>query len=725
MADRSILYRLRAALQGNFVAVGSEIELLATHVGVIAGANNVATAVARIDGTGVGAAIFQFTGNYTAATANISEWFGGRQQTRLRCTDNSGISPVTFILPGTTDLTTAFDQLAAAGIPETLRFIIEYTDTVTFLRVVPLASPNPQIQGTTSIIIRGGIAATVEITRTGGVISNYIFQAIGQIGDQAGGSTLDSLKLINPSTAIWDASSTGTLPSTGVVKGNAYRVANAPADGSGRFGEVMENGDWVVWEGETFTSWSAEPHLWFVLPAHDVRRVSALGTEFLNDVAVSTVSDRNSVIRGDDYADSAGEIRLKIYATRADYDAADLNTTGDIDEYTDPADQTGYLGIRLTGTLATVQDVLPTLYVYEDDAGTFTKLLNMNRDFTYEGNFGAESDYLSNESIEYTGGTTLRIYIGEDVDRFNIPNLDIRLENLTDELQQQLGGREAWASIADIFFSGSTTSDIHVADRVEYSTGYEKAVDWRDMAESILINANRYIDSALSISVNLAAFTIDGFGNTLQKIVGITLQRNDAQNGEGAMMEIGLGSAFIRVNTSNQVQVNTAVGSGVPVWATLSAGIGNLTLGSGDNYLLFEMVPVVPGDFTRWELVAIFYDGTNYHECNNIDFTPTGDATGDNLGFSRSSNQRGQVLNFSAINSPGYLTHSQLDTVARQHRSDKWNLGYARLISGSDTKEVDLASRIRMPNFVLTSPGGTEYTLEVADDGTLKTTEVV
>lgn len=724
MADRSILYRIRAALQGNFVAVADEVELTAAHVGVISGATDVATAVARFDGTGIGSSIFQFSGSYSAQASNISEWFGDRQQTRLRCIDNSGISPVTFSLPGSTALGTAFDTLVANGLPEVIRFVIEYTGpTTTFLRVIPRAAPSPQIVGTTAIIVRSSIGATVEVTRTSGTISDYVFQAIGQIGD-VGGGTVDALKLINPATEFWDATDGATLPSSSVVKGNAYRVANAPSDGSGRFGEVMENGDWVVWEGASFTSWAAEPHLWFVLPAHDVRRVSALGTEFLNDVALSTVSDRNAVIRGANYADSAGEIRLKIYPTRADYTAADLNTTGDIDEFTDLTSTTGYLAIRLTGTLATVQSVLPTLYVYEDNAGTFTKLINLNRDFTYEGDFGAESDYLSNASIDYVGGTTLKIYIGEDVDRFNAPNLDVRLENLSDELQQQLESREPWASTAGVFFSGSSVRDILVADRIDYSPGYSKGVDWRDMANSTTINENRYLDGALSISVNLAAFTLDGFGNSLQKIVGITFQRNDGQTGEGAMMEIGLSSAFLRVNTSNQLQVNTAVG-GTPNWVTFSDGGSDAILSSGDNYLLFEMVPTIPGDFTRWDVVADFYDGTNRQELNNVIVTPEGNATGDNLGFSRSSNQRGQVLNFSAINSPGYLTHSQLDTVSRQHRSDKWNLGFARLIEGSTTKEVDIATRIRMPDFVLASPGGTEYTLTVADDGTLKTTEVV
>ena len=235
MADRSILYRIRAALQGGKVAVASEVELEQTYPGVLTGVSEVESALQRVDGTGIGAPIFNFSGPYSAASANISEWFDNRQQVRMRCTDPGGIFPVTFDLPGTTALNTAFDALVTAGLPETLRLTIEYTGTTaTFLRIQPRIAPSPQIAGTTSIIVRSGIAATVEITRSSGTISDYVFTAIGGIGDPASGG-FDSIKLINPATAVWDASTNGTLPSTNVAKGNAYKVVNAPSDGTGRF----------------------------------------------------------------------------------------------------------------------------------------------------------------------------------------------------------------------------------------------------------------------------------------------------------------------------------------------------------------------------------------------------------------------------------------------------------------------------------------------------------
>lgn len=443
MADRHILYRQRAALQGGFVGIAAETELLNTHVGVVEGANNVATAVQRIDATGVGATLFSFTGSYTAQGTNISEWFGNKQLNRLRCTGRGG-SPsgsLPFSLPGATALGTAFDTLVTLGLEERITFVIEYTGTSeSWVTIVPRDSggSTPQIGGTSSIIVRTGVAATLEVTRTSGTISDYVFLSIGGIGN---GGTIggDAIKLINPSLAVWNANDGGTLPENGVVKGNAYRVANAPADGSGRFGEVMQDLDWVVWTGETFTAWATEPHAWIVIPSHDVRRITALEVEFLNDVQTSPVSDRNSVIRAaDPYADSVGEIRLKIYAQRSNYSAADLNTTGDIDEFTDPSDTTGYLGIRLSGNQAALASTLPTLYVYAINGSTFTKILNLDRDFSFEGDFGAESDYLSTEAINYGGGTTLRIYVGTEVDRFQAPNLDITEENLVPSVQAKL-----------------------------------------------------------------------------------------------------------------------------------------------------------------------------------------------------------------------------------------------------------------------------------------------
>ena len=93
----------------------------------------------------------------------------------------------------------------------------------------------------------------------------------------------------------WSASG-GFLPgSDDVLQGYAFRVVNAPSDGSGRFGQVMYNGDWVVWTAATFTQWSDTGN-WIVIAAGDVRRISAVQASFLNTVSQSIVISAGAAI---------------------------------------------------------------------------------------------------------------------------------------------------------------------------------------------------------------------------------------------------------------------------------------------------------------------------------------------------------------------------------------------------------------------------------------------
>ena len=313
------------------------------------------------------------------------------------------------------------------------------------------------------------------------------------------------------------------------------------------------------------------------------------------------------------------------------------------------------------------------------------------------------------EPINYSAGNEIQLVVAGTRRGFTINenNVDLtnNIENLQeDQLSQSIRSKlnssrsaRPWENVAEVLFSGAAIEDVHTLDRVEYTTGYSLGVDWRDMTQSTTTNANRYIDSDLTITASNASFEVDGFGNVLQKLVALKLQRNDANNGIGAMMEIGNSQAFIRINTSNNIQVNTTVGSNTDTWVNIADANGALTLGSGgNNFLVFEMVPVVGGTPPEdGELIADFYDGTNYHEANNITFTPTGAATGNHLGFSRSLVQRGQVTRFSAINSAGYLSHNFLDGLVRQHQDDKWNFGFARLFEGSNKKAVDFTTLIK------------------------------
>ena len=523
MADLFVGGRLRQGLQNEKLAISSEVENDSTsQTGVLNGAPDVQAALNRLDGTGVGASIFRFTGNYTAQSSNINEWFGGRQLTRLRCTDNGGNLPAIFTLPGSTALTTVFDQFVTDGMPEIKRFVIEYTGSnTTFLNIVPRPSSTPIIQNISNIRVNSGIAATLEVTRNSGVISDYVFTSIGGIA-QPGSGDFDAIKLINPATITWDASNTSNLPSTNVVKGNAYSIRNVPNGAGEVLDEYMADEDWAVWNGETFTSWASTPHQWFVLSAHDVRRISALEDNFLSTFVESPESNRNTVIRGANYADSAGEIRIKLYNQQSDYSAADLNTTGDIDEFTDPSDATAYVGIRLTGLYSALSSVLPTLYLYaEDGNGNFTRLLNLHDDFAFQGDFTTESDYLSNNQINYNANDTLRIYIGSLLERYNSPELDINESNLTADVQAKLnrsdpGGSDERARLtsletkmdalypltpdvtdliewADIYNAENTTQSVNI------TTGYSLIADYRGASTRYESTGVTYDDTGTNV----------------------------------------------------------------------------------------------------------------------------------------------------------------------------------------------------------------------------------
>ena len=503
----NILGKLRKAFVGTQGIVDSaDVEVNNTDlVGVLTGATNNQTALNRLDGTGIGAEIFTFTGAYSAQSTNIDEWFGGKQLVRMRCTSR-GSSPtgsLAFDLPGTSALNTAFNQLVARGIAERIEFNIEYTGaTDSFVNIRPRVSPSPQIMGITNIIVRSGVVATLEITRSSGTISSYIFTSISQIA-APGTGTFDALKLINPATTIWDASSGGQLPTSGVVKGNAYKVSNAPADGSGRFGEVMQNGDWVVWEGETFTDWATEPHAWFVLAAHDVRRITALEQDFLTDVQTTAVSDRNSVIRGEDYAVSAGEIRIKLYDSVANYTAEDLNTTGQIDQFTQASNATGIVAIRLSGTQSTLASVLPNLYVYANEI----LLGNMDRDFTHRGDFATESDYTLDQSFNYTANSVIKVFFGELVDRYNLPNLDVFESNLSDTLQSRINTNYGTSELPPALAALNNQADIFNITHTDYRSN----------------NSHIYLSGTFSILKNQPAAFPTTTGKFVNEIVGSSI----------------------------------------------------------------------------------------------------------------------------------------------------------------------------------------------------------
>ena len=399
-----------ASSTGELADANQVLNNSSNQTGLINGSRDVQIALDRVDATGIGAPIFAFTGDYSAQNSNISEWFNGQANRHLQGASGQADGLRTFTLPGSTVLGTIFDQLSTAGLPELYRITISYLGgaagslvTANRLLVSPRVSPAPQIDGRTSVTLAHGDQVTLEISRTSGTISSYNVIAEGRLAGSPAGDTLDDIQL---QSQTWDASASGALP-TGVLQGYAYKVVNAPTDGSGRFGEVLYTDDWVVWSAETFDAWTSTNN-WFVIAAGDVRRLTLQGQVFLEDVGT-----RTRIVRGVDYADSAGEIRLQIYDTAGDYTPADLNTNGAIDALSVPGNRDGArIAIRLSGTTADNAAVLPTLDVYEEDVfGNFNLVGNMSTGFTAEGNFGNESDYVASADYDFSAGSTVRIYV--------------------------------------------------------------------------------------------------------------------------------------------------------------------------------------------------------------------------------------------------------------------------------------------------------------------------
>ena len=412
----------------------------AALTGLIQGSGEVQTALHRVDATGLGAPIFLFTGNFAAAGANISDWFNDQATRHLQGASGQANGLRTFDLPGTSALTTVFDRLVALGLPELYRITVSYLGgvsgaaiTVNRLLVRPRSSPSPQIDGRASVTLAHGDTVTFEITRTSGTISSYVVIAEGRLQGAAGaGDVLNDIQLQTPT---WNAIDNTPLPGTGQVQnGWAFLVVNAPRpNGLTRFGRVLFNDDLVIWNNATFTQWSDTAN-WFVLAAGDFYRLTLAGQTFLQDVGTKTV-----LVRGNNYADDVGEIRIQLYENPGDYSAGDINVNGQIDQYTNTSDLLGYrIAVRLQGSQSGLASTVPNLNIYaEDSFGNFTLIANLGTDFTNQGNFGAETDYLADADYNYRAGDILRIYVTSSAE-FNTISDYQAIDNVDDAAVEEI-----------------------------------------------------------------------------------------------------------------------------------------------------------------------------------------------------------------------------------------------------------------------------------------------
>ena len=292
MADLPIVYKIRSAIQNGTVADAVEVEFDNSNAtGILNTATNLQTTLQRLDATGVGTPLVDFTGNFAAGATNIPTWFNDLARNHLRSVDATNGNR-TFDLPGTNALNTVFDTLSSQGLPETftLQITVEAGSagsslTANSLTVRARVAPSPQLADRTSVVLGYGQTVVVQITRTGGVLGSYdvIEEGVRGSSGPPGSSSMGDVVL---RSQMWDASENGLLPTSSQVEtGYAFRVVNAPTDGTGRFNEPMLTDDWVVWTGTTFTSWDAEPHQWFVIAAHDVRRITQNESNFLGEIS--------------------------------------------------------------------------------------------------------------------------------------------------------------------------------------------------------------------------------------------------------------------------------------------------------------------------------------------------------------------------------------------------------------------------------------------------------
>lgn len=409
---------------GNPYADGEFIQFDNTNAnGLLNATTNINDALKEIDNTGFGSSVVDITENFTASQSNATSWFNRE----IRTASSLSNGDYTLTLPSLADINSAKNSISsnvpvkimAAHFGGTSSSLLENK-----LTVLPHSS-GPAIFGrSTNIVLGYSDCVTVLFNST----ENHweIIQGPGSTSS----SNSNSLNNIELQDETWDASTTGNLP-TGVSKGYAYQVVNAPTDGTGRFNVSMENGDWVVWKADTFSSWSQTPVEWFVLPGHDVKRITVEQSKFLSQIQESTVN-----AKGVNY-DTIYNVKFRLYTDETEYSVSNFDTTAQEGSYTDTDASYGaiiYISIETTQTQ--VNSDAENLNVYLTHQNGSVLLYNFNDRFTYVETNGAITYWKSNLHHNYEATDTLNLFLNYDVDSFTINNLNIA-PNLTDNLIEE------------------------------------------------------------------------------------------------------------------------------------------------------------------------------------------------------------------------------------------------------------------------------------------------
>lgn len=257
--------------------------------------------------------------------------------------------------------------------------------------------------------------------------------------------------------------------------------------------------------------------------------------------------------------------------------------------------------------------------------------------------------------------------------------------------------------VARFLFGGASIETAEGADRVEYTQGYSRGVDYRDNGEGTINDATHYVDTAAGVTIgsNLASSLITyPAGTTFQRLIAVKLQLNPGNMGTGAMLVLisDPGSSereFMHITTDNKIEIDQDPESETGTHATVSSGAGDVVIDDG-SWLILEMVPSSNGIANNFDVIpaVLKADGTRI-ECNDI-IVDLSNISTTFLGISRSANQRGQILEYKTIQLPGYLRHDRLNDLF-DHVSDKWCFGYARLFESAGARTLNIVSRLRGP----------------------------
>lgn len=272
--------------------------------------------------------------------------------------------------------------------------------------------------------------------------------------------------------------------------------------------------------------------------------------------------------------------------------------------------------------------------------------------------------------------------------------LDLQTENPDTHLNQ----------IESILFNGASATIDHSADRVDIANGFSYGADYRDNAQGEVQDSTHYFSNDVSIVGNLAANDFIFTGRTEHKLLfAINLDIDSVgRTGVGAMVvlrdSVGTEYDFIHIDSDRKIQVRTTPQT-ANTDVAVSDELGDIVLENDSSYwLLCEIFP----ELTRWELlVAVLRipdsGDVSVKSANNIDLDLSSMST-ERLGLSRSSNQIARMDQFRVTSIPNYITHSTLANLVTNHISDKWCLGYHRLLSGSDNNKIDFATELGLPD---------------------------